>query len=373
MGAWAFVAPRLRDLAGDRAVRYVGRPESASPAEGWSDAHAAEQRRIVVRGLEGVASHAQWLRYACPARRVGRRGDHRLVAEARGRRRRGRRAAGRARDRQGQRRRRRPSGRRARARFSTPKATRSGRATCWPRSAPAGAQAAAPAAEAAPTAEAAPDALPLRPSTARTPRPWRAAWPTSTASISARSRAAARRARHAGGRRAPPGRRGHRRRGGAASCARTAHRCPRAPAAAQPTRAARQAADVAPPPDHRDAAARGAAHGRHADDLQRGRHDGGDGDRARPPRSVPGAPRRRPRLHVVLHRGRRRRAEGVPERQRRDPGRRDRPQALLRHRHRRRRRRGLVVPIVRDADRKSFAEIEREIARRWPRRPATTR
>ena len=59
MGAWAFVAPRLRDLAGDRAVRYVGRPERASPAEGWADAHAEEQRRIVSEVLEGVAMHAQ--------------------------------------------------------------------------------------------------------------------------------------------------------------------------------------------------------------------------------------------------------------------------------------------------------------------------
>jgi 2-oxoglutarate dehydrogenase E1 component len=59
MGGWAFVAPRLRDLAGDRAVRYVGRPERASPAEGWADAHAEEQRRIVSEVLEGVAIHAQ--------------------------------------------------------------------------------------------------------------------------------------------------------------------------------------------------------------------------------------------------------------------------------------------------------------------------
>jgi 2-oxoglutarate dehydrogenase E1 component len=58
MGAWVFVAPRLRELIGDRELRYVGRPEMASPAEGWGHAHAVEQRRIVEAVFEGVASHA---------------------------------------------------------------------------------------------------------------------------------------------------------------------------------------------------------------------------------------------------------------------------------------------------------------------------
>jgi len=63
MGAWRFVESRLRDLLGpDRALRYVGRPAMASPSEGWSDAHAAEQRRIVEAVLEPVlergVSHA---------------------------------------------------------------------------------------------------------------------------------------------------------------------------------------------------------------------------------------------------------------------------------------------------------------------------
>jgi 2-oxoglutarate dehydrogenase E1 component len=48
-------------------LRYIGRPERASPAEGWADVHAAEQRRIVeaVLGLaersgrqHEVTSHA---------------------------------------------------------------------------------------------------------------------------------------------------------------------------------------------------------------------------------------------------------------------------------------------------------------------------
>lgn len=58
MGAWNFVAPRLPVLLGDRELRYVGRPERASPAEGWSETHTAEQRRIISEILEGVPSHA---------------------------------------------------------------------------------------------------------------------------------------------------------------------------------------------------------------------------------------------------------------------------------------------------------------------------
>jgi len=59
MGAWTFVEGRLRALLGpERELRYVGRPELASPAEGWSDAHAAEQHRIIATILEGVVSHA---------------------------------------------------------------------------------------------------------------------------------------------------------------------------------------------------------------------------------------------------------------------------------------------------------------------------
>jgi 2-oxoglutarate dehydrogenase E1 component len=47
MGAWSYAEPRLRDLAGDLGVRYVGRPERASPAEGFAHRHNAEQARIV--------------------------------------------------------------------------------------------------------------------------------------------------------------------------------------------------------------------------------------------------------------------------------------------------------------------------------------
>ena len=48
MGAWTYIAPRLRVSTGNAMiVRYVGRPERASPAEGYSSAHKIEQERIV--------------------------------------------------------------------------------------------------------------------------------------------------------------------------------------------------------------------------------------------------------------------------------------------------------------------------------------
>ena len=48
MGAWTFVSPRLRASTGNQlTVRHVGRPERASPAEGYHAAHTQEQARIV--------------------------------------------------------------------------------------------------------------------------------------------------------------------------------------------------------------------------------------------------------------------------------------------------------------------------------------
>jgi 2-oxoglutarate dehydrogenase E1 component len=48
MGAWTFVSPRLRVSTGNAMiVRYIGRPERASPAEGYTAAHKLEQERIV--------------------------------------------------------------------------------------------------------------------------------------------------------------------------------------------------------------------------------------------------------------------------------------------------------------------------------------
>lgn len=55
MGAWSFMEPRLRDLAGRIAahgsptieLRYCGRPESASTAEGTLSQHQQEQQRLL--------------------------------------------------------------------------------------------------------------------------------------------------------------------------------------------------------------------------------------------------------------------------------------------------------------------------------------
>ena len=48
MGAWTYISPRLRASTGNALiVRYVGRPERASPAEGYSSAHKKEQERIL--------------------------------------------------------------------------------------------------------------------------------------------------------------------------------------------------------------------------------------------------------------------------------------------------------------------------------------
>ncbi|HZU06059.1 MAG TPA: 2-oxoglutarate dehydrogenase E1 component [Chloroflexota bacterium] len=48
MGAWTFVAPRLRDLLGGRLpLVYIGRPRRASPAEGSYEWHVQEQARVI--------------------------------------------------------------------------------------------------------------------------------------------------------------------------------------------------------------------------------------------------------------------------------------------------------------------------------------
>jgi 2-oxoglutarate dehydrogenase E1 component len=53
MGAWTYVEPKLRELAPAGVnVSYVGRPERASPAEGYPAAHTAEQSRIIREALE---------------------------------------------------------------------------------------------------------------------------------------------------------------------------------------------------------------------------------------------------------------------------------------------------------------------------------
>lgn len=53
MGAWTFVRSELERLAGGTiAVRYTGRPNRASPAEGYATQHAAEQTRIITTAWE---------------------------------------------------------------------------------------------------------------------------------------------------------------------------------------------------------------------------------------------------------------------------------------------------------------------------------
>ena len=53
MGAWTFVQPRLEKLLqGRAALRYVGRPPNASPAEGSAAWHAANQKAIIERAYD---------------------------------------------------------------------------------------------------------------------------------------------------------------------------------------------------------------------------------------------------------------------------------------------------------------------------------
>jgi len=54
MGAWVYLEPKLRELTpAGVSLSYQGRPERASPAEGYPAAHTAEQSRIVQEALRG--------------------------------------------------------------------------------------------------------------------------------------------------------------------------------------------------------------------------------------------------------------------------------------------------------------------------------
>ena len=56
MGAWAYVAPRLRALLDPTIpLNYVGRTESASPAEGVNSLHVATQADLLHRAVQGAA------------------------------------------------------------------------------------------------------------------------------------------------------------------------------------------------------------------------------------------------------------------------------------------------------------------------------
>ncbi len=59
MGAWSFVAPRLRGAVGNEmSLRYIGRPERASPAEGFKSDHDEMQARIVADAIEAMPKPA---------------------------------------------------------------------------------------------------------------------------------------------------------------------------------------------------------------------------------------------------------------------------------------------------------------------------
>ena len=52
MGAWTYVENKLREvLPAGATLTYAGRPDRASPAEGYPAAHAMEQARIVGEAL----------------------------------------------------------------------------------------------------------------------------------------------------------------------------------------------------------------------------------------------------------------------------------------------------------------------------------
>jgi 2-oxoglutarate dehydrogenase E1 component len=61
MGAWRYLEAKLRELLSEghpMELQYVGRPERASPAEGYPAAHLAEQNRIVREALGGGTTKA---------------------------------------------------------------------------------------------------------------------------------------------------------------------------------------------------------------------------------------------------------------------------------------------------------------------------
>jgi 2-oxoglutarate dehydrogenase E1 component len=55
MGSWLFVRPRLRELVDQTfPIRYIGRPEGSSPAEGSLDKHNVQQAKIVAAAFADV-------------------------------------------------------------------------------------------------------------------------------------------------------------------------------------------------------------------------------------------------------------------------------------------------------------------------------
>ena len=56
MGAWHYMAPRLLSMLGELPLRYEGRPDRASPAEGYMQRHLSEKHRLVFAALSGAPS-----------------------------------------------------------------------------------------------------------------------------------------------------------------------------------------------------------------------------------------------------------------------------------------------------------------------------
>ena len=389
MGAWRFVERRLRELLGGASsCATSGGPSAASPAEGWADAHAAEQRRIVEASSSCPGERCQpcRLRSACPTlgesvveATVGAWLKHEgdaveageplveletdkvnvdVAAERAG-------VLAQIAHEEGETVQ--PGDvlathRRGRQRRSLPTAPAAdGR--CAALSAPTGASAAPPAAE-APTRIAARLARGAADGRGARPRPRRSVAGTRH-----------RRPRDPRGRRASPGRT---QRVDAADGAGTASAPPAAlraaPAPGRPTRAARSAsrmsrrrqtiaqrlleaqrtAAMLTTFNEVDMSAIMELRARRRDAFQK-RHGVGLGFMSFFTKAVVGALKAFPNLNAEIQ------GDEIVQKHYYDIG-----IAVGADE-------GLVVPVVRDADRKSFAEIERDDRRSWPRRRATTR
>ena len=62
MGAWTFVRPHIEELADDIPLKYIGRRDSGTTAEGAMKAHAVEQARIVKEAVDLTASSVATVR-----------------------------------------------------------------------------------------------------------------------------------------------------------------------------------------------------------------------------------------------------------------------------------------------------------------------
>ena len=72
MGAWRYMEPRLRELLGTSDIRYIGRSDQASPAEGALYIHNEEQARIV----EAAFAPLPGSNHSVNGKTNGRKGSH---------------------------------------------------------------------------------------------------------------------------------------------------------------------------------------------------------------------------------------------------------------------------------------------------------